>query len=175
MTKNGIDVLKEISAEVLGQHSSISDVTWGEIAKSHEENDYICAKIPISGQEIDVTFSTYFIPDDTVGYVEGKNLEKSINKEFVIDFFREYCNLIYGEYKRIFNNAGLEISQSLPESHVDKNHKFHSSHTNEEENHSFWKLLSAGGTLYIGLKFDQIGLALEQLTRSAPEEEIVFL
>ena len=173
MSKNGIEVLKEISAEVLGQHSSISDVTWGEIAKSHKKNDYICAKIPISGQEIDVTFSTYFIPDDAIGYVEGKKLDKQISKDFVIDFFREYCNLIYGEYKRVFNNAGLEIDQSLPESYIDRNHKFHTSREHSADNHSFWKLLSAGGTLYIGLKFDEISLGLENLTRSAPEEEIV--
>lgn len=176
ISKQNIKVLREISAEVLGQHSTIRNVNWSEIPTAQEASGYICATIPICGKDIEVTFNTYFLPKETTGYVEAKNLNREINNDFVIDFFKEYCNLIYGEYKRVFKHAGLSINQTLPESYIDNDHKFHT-YAIESENHSIWQLTSTGGNLYVSLEFESIDkIAAQKLTKQEePEEEICFL
>ena len=171
-----IDILRDISAEVLGHHAKLNRVDWSEIAAKTECRDFICATIPMAGEKLELTFNTYFRFNEAKSFVESRHDKDFINSDFIVDFFREYCNLIYGEYKRTFDDIGHPLDQTLPESFIEENFQFSRDDNESSHREEYWELVSDKGRIYVGIEFDfdtKEGIA--QLAKPKKEMEIEFL
>ena len=92
------------TAEVVSIRSEISDLPYYQQL----------AHILVSGDGIEVNFKTHFMMEDARKYAALKLKQDVVPDYLVIDYIKEFCNLVAGKVRTSLEDSGLMLGQSLP-------------------------------------------------------------
>lgn len=112
-----INAIQEISKARFSYHSGLTNLIIEESpVKDRGVVAFWMSLILISGKDIRVTFKTNFF-QDSIKKIIAKKFNKPIEQittDQTKDFVREFCNLVAGTTKTIFEQVGSKVGISLP-------------------------------------------------------------
>jgi len=112
-----INAIQEISKTRFSYHSGFNNLIIEESpVKDRGVVSFWMSLILISGKDIRVTFKTNYY-QATIKKIMAKKFNKPIEQittDQTKDFVREFCNLVAGTTKTIFEQVGSKVGISLP-------------------------------------------------------------
>jgi hypothetical protein len=110
------NVCKELSREVLKSHSQIREITISEYPAEFAIHGHLMGLTQISTDFAKIIFKNYFYTKDLahISSVTFKKNPQEMSQKQLIDFSKEYCNLMGGRIKSFFEINGCRGVQSLP-------------------------------------------------------------
>lgn len=109
-------VSKELSAEVLKSHSQVREIKICEYKDEFAIHGHWMGLTQISTDFAKIIFKNYFYTRDLahISSVTFKKKPQEMSQKQIIDFDKEFCNLIGGRIKSFFEINGCRAVQSLP-------------------------------------------------------------
>ncbi len=104
------------SESILRTFGSVTELRTSEPLSHSLVFGHRMSLIMVSNAAIRVTFSAHFNEEETQELLRLrlKNQAGTFPTEQVLDYFKEYCNVVAGALKVDLKNAGLETGISLP-------------------------------------------------------------
>lgn len=150
------DIVRDISVSRLGQYTKL-DTRLEEVkGRSFPVLGHWMALNLCSGQDVKIIFKVHFDTNIARQLCQKAFDEEwqKISLDYAHDFMKEYCNLVSGKLKQVFNSRKIQIGIGLPFVTRGFDDVFFEAINGSRSQKYMWKISTASGVLHCSVDIE---------------------